>query len=137
MFPIALYCLYQMTIVRRNKFSNRKQYKFLNRPIETYVVGAYMTRRIKKSYEKVIYKQDTEETQMVVTSLDKLIKLNNLEKMVPFAKVKLIHDENVVGTFMSLDQTLFTTIKSLKIAGMEEAKVGLLVSHELSYYLLD
>ena len=57
--------------------------------------------------------------------------------MVPFAKVKLIHDENVVGTFMSLDQTLFTTIKSLKIAGMEEAKVGLLVSHELSYYLLD
>ena len=72
-----------------------------------------------------------------MNSLDKLVKENNLEKLLPFAKVKLIHDENVVGSFMSLDQTLFTTIKSLKIAGMEEAKVALLVSHELSYYLLD
>ena len=73
----------------------------------------------------------------MVTSLEKLVKENNLEKLLPFAKVKLIHDENVVGSFMSLDQTLFTTIKSLKIAGMEEDKVALLVSHELSYYLLD
>ena len=38
---------------------------------------------------------------------------------------------------MSLDQTLFVTIKSLKVAGMDEAKLALLVSHELSHYLLD
>ena len=84
-----------------------------------------------------MYKQETDETQLVTTSLEKLLTINNLNKLVPFARVKVIHDENTVGAFMSLDQTLFTTIKSLKIAGMEEAKVALLVSHELSYYLLD
>ena len=92
-----------MTIVRRNKFSGRKQFKFLNLPFETYVVGSFMSRKIKKSYEKVIYKQDTEETQLVSSSLNKLIESNNLNNLLPFTNVKLIHDENVVGLFLSLD----------------------------------
>ena len=31
---------------------------------------------------------------------------------------------------------MFVTIQSLKVAGMDEAKLALLISHELSHYLL-
>ena len=54
-----------MTVVRRNKFSGRKQFKFINMPFETYVAGAYLSYQIKKSHKKVIYKQETEESQLV------------------------------------------------------------------------
>lgn len=38
---------------------------------------------------------------------------------------------------MNLDQTFFVTIAALKIAQMDEAKLALLISHELSHYLMD
>ena len=38
---------------------------------------------------------------------------------------------------MSLDMTMFVTVATLKIAGMDEAKLALLISHELAHYLMD
>ena len=48
-----------------------------------------------------------------------------------------MHDENTICLFMNTDQTLFITIAALKIARMDEAKLALLVSHELAHYLMD
>ena len=137
LFPVALYCMYQMALIRRNKFSGRKEYKLINMPFEVYVVGSFMSHRIKKKYQNVIYKQDTVETQLVQKCLDRLIDANFLRALLPFISIKVIHDEYTVGLFMSLDQTLFVTIQSLKVAGMDEAKLAQLISHELSHYLLD
>ena len=92
-----------MTVVRRNKFSGQKQFKFINMPFETYVVGAFLSYQIKKSHQKVIYKQDTEESQLVQSCLDKLVESNNLNQLLPFKSIKLLHNENAVALFMSLD----------------------------------
>ena len=71
---------------------------------------------------------------MVVTILEKVIKANKLDMSVP--EVKLVHDENLI-LFMNMEGTLFLTIKCLNVSEHDEAKLALLVCHELSHYLLD
>ena len=39
--------------------------------------------------------------------------------------------------FHCLDNTLFVTIAALRLAQMDEAKLALLLSHELAHHLLD
>ena len=51
--------------------------------------------------------------------------------------VRVIHNDGTLGMFMSLDHTLFVTIATLKLASMDEAKMALLISHELAHYLMD
>ena len=51
--------------------------------------------------------------------------------------MKVIHNPDTVGMAMSLDQTFFITIATLKIAEMDEAQLALLISHELAHYLMD
>ena len=55
----------------------------------------------------------------------------------PAASVKVLHNENTIGLFMSTDQTLFINVAALRNAHMDEAKLALLVSHELAHYLMD
>lgn len=74
---------------------------------------------------------------MVKKCLDKLVNLNYLNKLVPDVKVKVVHSEGTVGLWMGLDQTLFVSIAALKVSDMDEAKLALLVSHELAHYLMD
>lgn len=69
--------------------------------------------------------------------MDKLVNLNYLNKLVPDVKVKVVHSEGTVGLWMGLDQTLFVSIAALKVSDMDEAKLALLVSHELAHYLMD
>lgn len=57
--------------------------------------------------------------------------------MVPNYSVKVLHNEGTVGLFMNLDQTFYITIAALQISEMDEAKLALLVSHELAHYLMD
>ena len=51
----------------------------------------------------MIYKQETEESQLIKKGLDKLVEANFLSALLPFVKTKLIHNETTVGMFMSLD----------------------------------
>jgi len=74
---------------------------------------------------------------LVKKCLDKLVNLNYLNKLVPDVKVKVVHSEGTVGLWMGLDQTLFVSIAALKVSDMDEAKLALLVSHELAHYLMD
>ena len=74
---------------------------------------------------------------MVKKCLDKLVNLNYLNKLVPDVKVKVVHSEGTVGLWMGLDQTLFVSIAALKVSDMDEAKLALIVSHELAHYLMD
>jgi len=60
-----------------------------------------------------------------------------LSQLLDKTNVKVLHQEGTVGMFMNLDQTFFVTIAALKIAQMDEAKLALLISHELSHYLMD
>ena len=125
--------------MRKNKFSERKEYKIINKPFESLILGPLLTSRAKKRYQHVIYKQDTEETLLVKTCLAKLVEANSLERqiMMPDLSVKVLHDDATVALFMNLDQTLFITIAALKLAEMDESKLALLVSHELAHYLMD
>lgn len=50
LFPLAVFCMYKLAFVRRNKFSNRKEFKLFNRPFEVYVLGALASSKIKQSY---------------------------------------------------------------------------------------
>ena len=74
---------------------------------------------------------------MVKKCLHKLVNFNYLNKLVPDVKVKVVHSEGTVGLWMGLDQTLFVSIAALKVSDMDEAKLALLVSHELAHYLMD
>ena len=38
---------------------------------------------------------------------------------------------------MSLDQTIFVTVATLRLTDMDEAKLALLISHEFAHYLMD
>ena len=113
LFPLAVFCLYQMVAVRKNKFSGRKEFKFINRPFELYCLGPFISRRIKASYKNVIYKQESEECKQVRKNIDRLIEENNLRPLMPFLDVKLIHDQNTVALYLNLDQTLYITIGTL------------------------
>ena len=111
--------------------------KILNKPFEMHVVGPLISRAIKKSHANVIYKQETEENQLVLKCLERLIEANFLGKLLPNVSVKVIHNDKTVGLFMSLDQTMFVTVATLTISGMDEAKLALIVANELSHYLMD
>lgn len=138
LFPVAFYCAYQFLFIRKNKFSERKEFKVINKPFETHVLGPLTTKRIANEFKTIVYKQDTEETKLIRSSLQKIVKGNFLSKLVPGdVKVKVLHNEGTVGLFMSLDQTLFVTVAALRLASMDEASVALLVSHELAHFLMD
>ena len=85
----------------------------------------------------MIYKQETEENQLVLKCLGRLIEANFLGKLLPNVSVKVIHNDKTVGLFMSLDQTMFVTVATLTISGLDEAKLALIVANELSHYLMD
>lgn len=80
LFPLAAACLYDWLFVRKNDFSQNREYKLVNRPFESLVIGAPLTRKILSEYKKYIYKQDTEEIKIVKNTLKKLIDANNLQK---------------------------------------------------------
>ena len=60
-----------------------------------------------------------------------------MTNIVPEVQVKVLHDEASVALWMNFDQRLFVSIAALNLAKMDEAKLGLLVSHELAHYLMD
>ena len=57
--------------------------------------------------------------------------------MVSNPTVKVLHIEGTLALFFNLDQTFYITITALQLAEMDEAKLALLVSHELAHYLMD
>jgi len=66
-----------MFFVRRNQFSNNREYKFVMRPIES-LLGRVISNRITNDNKSYIYKQDTEEVKIVKSVLTKLIEANEL-----------------------------------------------------------
>ena len=132
-----MYCAYNIFFVRKNKFSERNELKVINKPFEVHAFGPLVTNRIKDNFANVIYKQETEESKLVASCLSRLIEGNFLEKIVPGVTVKVLHNENTIGLFMSLDKTMFVTVATLRVSDMNEAKLVLLISHELAHYLMD
>ncbi len=59
-FPLAAICLYDWFFVRKNEFSSNREFKFVNRPVES-LVGRSISKKIMNDYKSYIYKQDTEE----------------------------------------------------------------------------
>lgn len=137
LFPLALYCLYEVGFVRKNKFSKQKQYKLFNRAFESYVVGGLISSIVAKAKRHLIYKQSTEEVQSVNRVLERLVKANGLDRYLPNLNVVVIHDPCTVLLFMNFNKTLFITTKALEVTGMVEEELALLVSHELAHYLLE
>ena len=68
-----------------------------------YVLGGVVSSRIKKSYQGLIYKQETQEVQLVKRCLSKLTKENGLESILPFVSVCMIHNTNSIAMFLSPD----------------------------------
>ena len=135
LFPIAIYCFYKMAFVRKNRFSDKNESKFFNKTCEEYVLGGLIERKIKQKMGHLVYKQETEETQLVLKCLDRHINENHLKSLIPVKKVKVVHDERVIATFMNFDQTLYITTETLKLAEMNEGALALFIAHELTHYL--
>jgi hypothetical protein len=129
--------MYKLAFVRRNKFSNQKEFKLINKPFEMFVLGGLLSSKIKNSYQALTYKQDTEEVKLAKLCLTKLISENGLDSFVPFASVCLLHNTSSMAMFMSPDQTLFLTINALSLSAQNEEALALLIAHELAHYLLD
>lgn len=125
-----------MCFVRKNKFSNQKELKLFARPFESFIFGAFISSKIKKSYQGLTYKKDTDEVKRVLTIIDKLSKANHLQSFVDRMSVVVLHNTNTVALYTSLNSTLFVTVETLKLAATEE-QLSLIVAHELAHYLSD
>jgi predicted Zn-dependent protease len=69
--------------------------------------------------------------------LNRLIETNELEGSIKKEyEVKVVHNDNY-AMFMNLDNNFFVSFAILKAADMKEEELALLISHELSHYLLD
>jgi len=66
-----------MTLVRKNEFSRNREFKFVNKMAEGWL-GRRISNRVMEEQRKYVYKQDTQEVEMVKKVLNKLIKANNL-----------------------------------------------------------
>ena len=90
-----------MFLVRKNKFSDTKQYKVISRPFEVHVLGRLISHYAYKKKKSLVYKQD--EVSIVKKCIEKLITANGLERYLPAVKVFLFHDKNNVFMFMNFD----------------------------------
>ena len=59
LFPVALYALYNLTLVKKNKYSERYEIKFGSRWVENTLVAEYLNRKIGPHIDGKVYKQDT------------------------------------------------------------------------------
>jgi hypothetical protein len=102
-----------LAFVRRNNYSQKKEFKLLNEKFERYIFGAFISKRISASYSGLTYKQTTEEVKLVQNCIGKLQSANNLTNSLPNLKIVILHNTNTVAMFMSPDQTFFITIHAL------------------------
>ena len=107
--PLAAICLYDWFFVRRNDFSQNREYKIINRPFESGIIGSLLTKRITQQVKNYIYKQDTEEVLIVKKALKRLIEANNLQKSFAWTEgqdlpvaVTLVHNDTIM-MFLNLD----------------------------------
>lgn len=99
MFPVALYCAYQLGFVRKNRFTEKKELKLLNRPFEAQVLGTMISSKIEAA--SIAYKHETEEVQLCKRVTDKIIEANNLKDVLPAMKVRVLHNEHTIALFMN------------------------------------
>ena len=85
-----------MFFVRRNKFTKQREFKFVNRYLESHLLGNIVSRRITSKYKSTIYKQETEEVQLVNRVISNLLAKNNLSKFLPSFKVVVIHNDTYI-----------------------------------------
>lgn len=50
LFPIAAICLYDILFIRRNKFSNSREFKMINKPFEYSILGNLISSKINKQF---------------------------------------------------------------------------------------
>jgi hypothetical protein len=134
LFPFAFYAGYHVFFTKKNKHSRNTEVKLGSHFIENKVIGPIITRKLLSAYDGKVFKQDTEECQLVCNTISKLLSNSKLE--VPNLSVKLIYDDNLF-MFLNTDGTFFVSSKCLKMCGNSEHKLALLLSHELSHFLLE
>jgi hypothetical protein len=54
--PVAALCLYDWFFVRRNDFSQNREYKLVNRPFESTVLGSLITKKVTAQVKNYVYK---------------------------------------------------------------------------------
>ncbi|CAI2374878.1 unnamed protein product [Moneuplotes crassus] len=131
--PVTMFVIYKSFFVKNNPFSKEKEYCFISDNFEKKYIGSHAAKLIEKKIGNRIYKQETEETQRVKTLVDTVIQKNNIKKYLEDLQVKVIHIPTF-GVVMTLDQTLFVSIKTLETCNDDE--LVMLICHELSHYLL-
>ncbi|TNV83821.1 hypothetical protein FGO68_gene14586 [Halteria grandinella] len=130
--PLAALCLYEMTMVRRNEFSRNREFKFVNKMAEGWL-GGRVSKKVMEEQRRYVYKQDTRE-----------VEANNLQRhFIPLSSeeghlfnVTLVHNDTYL-MFFNLDQRFFLSSSLLDLSSLSEPHLALLLSHELSHYLLD
>jgi cellobiose-specific phosphotransferase system component IIA len=54
--PVAALCLYDWFFVRRNDFSQNREYKLVNRPFESAILGSLITKKVTTQVKNYVYK---------------------------------------------------------------------------------
>ena len=133
--PVLTWIFYDLLFRRKNNFSQNIEYKLINEKFEHYL-GGKISSFILNKYKARIYKKGTDEEQRVEAILLKIIDSNNLEnlKEIEKIKIKIVHTP-LIATFMSIDGTLFISVKLLQMCETE-SELAIALTHELAHYLL-
>ena len=92
-----------MSFVKKNEFSQKKEFKLFNSTFENYVYGKFISKKLKNNYQSLIYKQTTQEVKQVEQICHSIIQTNNLGKFLPNLKICLVHNQDSISLYMSAD----------------------------------
>jgi len=102
LFPISAIILYDFCFIRRNKYTKKREFKFLNYPFEAFLMGPLISRKILEKYKGLVFKESTEESKRVEKIYRELVEGNRLSEQFSLKKVKVLHTDIMV-LFISLD----------------------------------
>lgn len=78
--PITWIIAYKLFFVKKNQFSQQKEYMWISDNFERKYVGKWASDLMLKQYEGRVFKQETDEVKKVKKLWDKLIESNGLGK---------------------------------------------------------
>lgn len=134
LWPLGIWIAYDILFVRRNKYSHKREFKLVCRPLESYVCKKYMTKLVYTPYYRFLLKQSTPESQRAMRVFQSVIEENNLPLLKGW-KV-LIYDLPNVFVHFSLDKKLILSTKALLLAQTDD-QLAFLITHEIAHFLLD
>jgi predicted Zn-dependent protease len=135
LLPIAMGVTYKFFMTKRNPFSQQIELRLFSTNFERNYVGKHITNKFEKEFEGRIYKADAPEVERVKRVIEQLVSKNKVQNFLPKIKVRVVHLPKI-SLGMSLDGTLFVSVKTLNMAESDD-ELAIILSHEISHYLLD